>query len=58
MKFVDCFPENDKVNMIAVKYNLEEIFIASNIFSKLVKVMSVPKKYKILVKSEIPNQKV
>ena len=31
--------------------------MTNNIFFELVRVMSVPKEYKIVVKKEIPNQK-
>ena len=58
MKIVDCFLDghgNYDSNLVSFKKNLHN---KQNFLLQLVRVMSVPKEYKMLGKSGIPNQKI
>ena len=56
IKIVDCFPDVQGIydsNLVS----FQKIFITNIFLLQFLRVMSVPKEFKILMKNEIPNQK-
>ena len=58
VKIADCFLDfhgNYDINLVSFKRKSSQRTI---LFFQLVRVMSVPKEYKMVIKKDIPNQKI